>query len=162
MAQFVPVDEVPENATHTIVGFCSLTVIGLAPRERIQNMRGDENEWTPPFNLGNLTYTYIENDASVAATAERYAAQLETERVHVDGDREAHFIYHADGQHLQIAAIGTIPCMKVFTIVGRNNSIKWAGSKWLKLVYMPENMEANHFLQNSLLREATLVDAAQV
>ncbi|KAL1522396.1 hypothetical protein AB1Y20_017386 [Prymnesium parvum] len=152
MDQFnVPVEEVPENTTHIIVGACILQVNGLAPHEKIQNIRGD-NWPDPPFNLGYVTYAYIENAESASTTARRLGAKLETHEVRVDSNRVAHLIYHAEGQHNEIRARQTIPCLKVFVTVGRNRSL--SGFKWLQLVYMPEDIADNHFLQQSLLNSA--------
>ena len=80
--------EVEIPAGGMVVGRTSITVVGLAPKERLQNISGD-NWPEKPCGREYVTYTYIEEPSTCTAvnTASTYSATLRTREVYKDCDK---------------------------------------------------------------------------
>ena len=68
----------------SVVGYEKVTVVGLAPRDALQNIPGD-NWPSPPWTCNHVSYCYLKNEPTNAQQlAEKYNATLRTEEVRVD------------------------------------------------------------------------------
>ncbi len=70
-----------------IVGVISLAVRGLAPREGLVNILGD-NWPNAPLRVNHVSYVYTGGVGSAQALAEAYGATLRLEYVRVDNYQE--------------------------------------------------------------------------
>ena len=70
-----------------IVGYDNVVVVGLAPHEDLQNIRGD-NWAKSPLNRDHVTYCYLRDPhINAQAVAANLGATLRTEPVRIDNYR---------------------------------------------------------------------------
>ena len=76
-----------QQSVQRIVGHDLVEVVGLAPRQGLQNISGD-NWPNPPWNCDYVTYCYLRTPPSNGETvARKLGATLRTQSVYVDNYR---------------------------------------------------------------------------
>lgn len=73
-------------STFQIVGHVQLDIDGLAPRDGLVNILG--NNWpAPPMNCGYVSYVYVAGEDRAVVLAAQYNATFRAEYVRVDRNR---------------------------------------------------------------------------
>jgi hypothetical protein len=134
-----------------IAGHRQVNVLGLAPRDMLQNIPG-MNWPSPPMQINHVTYCYIdatESDA-IQLLANKIDATFQDLAVRVDGGRYARAVYHGKDQH--VCLNGPTPCCLVIEDVleGRHQ-----GTRWLHLVYLSQQVEVTPKPKNEVKHDKT-------
>jgi len=107
---------------------------GQASRFGLRNISGF-NWPSPPLDFDHVTYCYIDDEKMVEIQkyANQIGAELRSEEVWTDGNRQARLVYHGDGENKHLTGTASIQLVVEDVIEG-----SYKGSRWVHLVYVPD------------------------